>query len=67
LSKDYRHYAAQCLALAQAAKDAYARVHLLQMAERWRLMAVKVGSGELKEPIDAGKKNPHPPERVSGS
>ena len=41
MSKDYRHYAAQCLALAQLAGDACARAHLVQLAERWREMAQK--------------------------
>ena len=39
MSKGYRQYAAQCLALAQAAEDARVRAHLVQLAERWREMA----------------------------
>ena len=41
MSKGYRHYAAQCLALAQLTGDACARAHLVQLAERWREMAQK--------------------------
>jgi hypothetical protein len=41
LSEDYRHYAAQCLALAQAAEEASIRAHLLNLAALWRSMAEK--------------------------
>jgi len=46
VSEDYRHYAAQCLALAKAAKDGASRARLLAMAERWRSMAEKVATRE---------------------
>jgi hypothetical protein len=50
MSKDYRHYAAQCLELARAADDASARAHLLHLAEQWRSMAEKIE--KIKSPVE---------------
>jgi len=46
VSEDYRHYAAQCLALAKAAGDPATRAQFLVMAELWRAMAEKVATRE---------------------
>jgi hypothetical protein len=35
----YRHYAAECLRIAQQVRDADHKARLLQMAEDWRLLA----------------------------
>jgi hypothetical protein len=41
LEDDYRRYAAECVALAQAAANPNDKVRLLQMAQAWRDLADK--------------------------
>ena len=38
----YRHYAAECLRLAQSTTDQGGKARLLQMAEAWRKLAEEV-------------------------
>jgi hypothetical protein len=44
---DYRHYAAECMALAQTASDPNDKARLVQMAQAWRELAEK---RERREP-----------------
>ena len=39
LSEQYRHYAAECLRVAQETHDQALKVRLLEMAEAWKALA----------------------------
>ena len=41
---DFRHYAAECVSLAQRMSDPADRAHMLQMAQAWRDLADKLES-----------------------
>jgi hypothetical protein len=43
-AEDYRHYAAQCLALAQRAQDQNDRARLLEMARAFNELSAKAAS-----------------------
>ena len=48
-AEDYRHYAAQCLALAQRAEDPRARARLLDMANAFNELALKAATADDPE------------------
>jgi hypothetical protein len=53
LVDEYRHYAAECLALAQQrAKTPQDRARLLEMAHAWTEMAAKVAERSGESPQD---------------
>lgn len=45
-AEDYRHYAAQCLALAQRAEDPNDRARLLDMANAFNQLALKAAAAD---------------------
>jgi hypothetical protein len=49
-SKRYRHYASECLRLAQLAPTSQEKDLLLQMAEAWRRLAEQAESSRKPDP-----------------
>jgi hypothetical protein len=49
-SKRYRHYASECLRLAQLAPSSQKKDLLLQMAETWRRLAEQAESSRKPDP-----------------
>jgi hypothetical protein len=49
-SKRYRHYASECLRLAQLAPNSQKKDLLLQMAETWRRLAEQAESSQKPDP-----------------
>jgi hypothetical protein len=48
LSEQYRHYAAECLRIAQETQDQTQKVRLIEMAEAWKNLAAERDKREIK-------------------
>ena len=45
-AEDYRHYAAECVRVAQAISNPHERARLLEMAQKWRDLSNKAEEAE---------------------